>query len=108
MAFKVGERVECWTKDEGFLDSYYEADLQSISGRRCLVKYVELLTEDGDRLIANLPLEQLRPLPPKIDSPGEDPNFQPGSYIEAYHQVISSSHQSPSSLCSEHIIDELV
>ncbi|GAQ81140.1 hypothetical protein KFL_000720090 [Klebsormidium nitens] len=86
MAFKVGDRVECWTKDEGFLDSYFVADLQSISGKRCIVKYVELLTEDGDRLIENLPLEQLRPLPPKIDRSGEDPNFLPGSYIEAYHQ----------------------
>jgi hypothetical protein len=89
MAVKVGDRVECWSKDEGFLDSFFEADLQSISGKRCFVKYVELLTEDGDRLIENIPMDQLRPLPPKIDKPGEDSNFPPGHSIEAYHKVKS-------------------
>ncbi|OMO97162.1 hypothetical protein COLO4_14820 [Corchorus olitorius] len=67
--FKVGDRIEVCSKEQGFIGSYYEATIVSkLSDGSYRVRYKNLVEEnDHSRLlIEQVSSDEVRPMPPRI------------------------------------------
>ncbi|KAL4283594.1 hypothetical protein GQ457_16G022760 [Hibiscus cannabinus] len=68
--FFKGDRVEVCSKEEGFLDSYYEAKVLSSlnNNTRYKVRYKNLVEEDDQTqpLVEIVSSDEVRPMPPSV------------------------------------------
>nr|GLL33455.1 DUF724 domain-containing protein 3 [Ipomoea trifida] len=71
VSYQIGDAVEVASNDEGFVGSYYEATMvgQLTTGNVYIVQYKNLMTDDFSApLTENVPLAQIRPQPPHVQS----------------------------------------
>ncbi|XP_043687519.1 protein AGENET DOMAIN (AGD)-CONTAINING P1-like [Telopea speciosissima] len=68
MAFRIGGPVEICSKEEGFVGSYYSAEIIfPVEKTHFLVEYKNLLAQDGNRLLREIVrTDEVRPYPPAI------------------------------------------
>ncbi|XP_043700295.1 protein AGENET DOMAIN (AGD)-CONTAINING P1 [Telopea speciosissima] len=68
MAFRIGGLVEICSKEEGFVGSYYSAEIIFTAEKtHFLVEYKNLLAQDGKRLLREIVrADEVRPYPPAI------------------------------------------
>ncbi|KAJ4982140.1 hypothetical protein NE237_032977 [Protea cynaroides] len=68
MTYQNGELVEICSKEEGFVGSYYIAEIiLPVEKPRFLVEYKTLLTQDEKRLLREIvSADDIRPYPPTI------------------------------------------
>lgn len=67
MAYRVGDSVEVFSKEEGFEGSYYAAKVLSVEKKQVLVEYKTLLTDDESCWLREMVhFNRLRPRPSEI------------------------------------------
>ncbi|KAK2377744.1 protein AGENET DOMAIN (AGD)-CONTAINING P1 [Trifolium repens] len=81
--YKVGDKVEVCSKEEGFMGSYYEATIVScLDNGKYVIRYKNLLKDDESRLlIETLLLKDLRPSPPRVRNPSK---FQLNQKVDVF------------------------
>ncbi|AET00175.1 putative Agenet-like domain-containing protein [Medicago truncatula] len=69
--YKVGDKVEVCSKEEGFVGSYFEATIVScLESGKYVIRYKNLLKDDeSELLMETLFPKDLRPLPPRVRNP---------------------------------------
>ncbi|CAI9088797.1 OLC1v1023233C1 [Oldenlandia corymbosa var. corymbosa] len=75
MEIGLGDWVEVFSDEDGFLGSYYEARvLEKLGDAKFLVEYKNLVTEEDEtvRLQEEVKASRMRPKPPAIRVPGYD------------------------------------
>ncbi|OMO96676.1 hypothetical protein COLO4_15144 [Corchorus olitorius] len=71
--FRVGDKVEVCSTEEGFVGSYYEATIVSIlKDGSYKVRYKNLVEEEDDSklLVEKASADEVRPMPPRIQGKG--------------------------------------
>nr|GLL21687.1 DUF724 domain-containing protein 3 [Ipomoea trifida] len=71
VGYRIGDVVEVESNEEGFVGSYYESTVvgQLPAGNVYVVEYSSLMTDDfSAQLTENVPLEQIWPQPPQVQS----------------------------------------
>ncbi|CAK8574737.1 unnamed protein product [Lathyrus sativus] len=76
--YKIRDKVEVCSKEEGFVGSYFKATIVScLQNDKFVVRYENLVLDDASEDGASEPLEEiiyrreLRPLPPRVRNPPE-------------------------------------
>ncbi|AET00182.1 putative Agenet-like domain-containing protein [Medicago truncatula] len=69
--YKVGDKVEVCSEDEGFVGSYFEATIVScLESGKYVIRYKNLLKDDeSELLMETLFPKDLRPIPPHVRNP---------------------------------------
>ncbi|KAK2431303.1 protein AGENET DOMAIN (AGD)-CONTAINING P1 [Trifolium repens] len=72
--YKVGDKVEVCSKEQGFIGSYYEATIIScLDNGRYVIRYKNLLKDDesSELLTETLLPKDFRPSPPRVCNPSK-------------------------------------
>jgi len=71
--YKVGDKVEVCNKEEGFVDSYFEATIVSrLESGKYVICYKNLLKDDESELLMETLLSKdRRPLPSRVHNPSK-------------------------------------
>ncbi|KAI3747630.1 hypothetical protein L6452_10164 [Arctium lappa] len=82
MAFERGDRVEILSEEEGFVGSYYAANIITwLMKKEYIVQYKTLLKDDGSGPLREVvSADQIQPVPPEIPVTG----FSFGDVVDAY------------------------
>jgi len=99
--YKIGDKVEVCSREEGFFGSYYKATVVScLQNGQYMVQYKNLLLDDkSGPLVETVYPYELRPTPPRVRNPHE---FQLNQKVDAFHNDGWWVGQ----ITSEKIIDE--
>jgi hypothetical protein len=81
--YKVGDKVEVCSKEEGFMGSYYEATIVScLDNGKYVIRYKNLLKDDESGLLTETLLSKdLRPSPPRVRNPSK---FQLNQKVDVF------------------------
>ncbi|KVI08697.1 DUF724 domain-containing protein 3-like [Cynara cardunculus var. scolymus] len=82
MAFERGDRVEILSEEEGFVGSYFTANIITwLMDEEYIVQYRTLLKDDGSGPLREVvSADQIQPLPPEIPATG----FSLADVVDAY------------------------
>ena len=71
--YKVGDKVEVCSKEEGFVGSYFEATIVScLENGKYVIRYKNLLKDDeSELLMETLFSKDIRPSPPRVRNPSK-------------------------------------
>jgi hypothetical protein len=82
--YKVGDKIEVCSKEEGFIGSYYEATIAScLENGKYVVRYKTILEDDkSDLLKETLFPKDIRTIPPRVK---KSHSFQLGQRVDVFY-----------------------